>query len=84
MKRHSATSTGKTVNADASPIWATDANGPKGPNRKHDRGIFHCTPTELADPQKHTLLFNAEFEMANMIIEDGVILARALCPGIDL
>ena len=61
--------------------WAADANGPKQPAEKHDRGIFRCVPAELADPQKHTQLFNAEFEMANMIIEDGVILAGHCAPA---
>ncbi len=32
-------------------------------------------------PTKHTLLFDAEFEMANMIIEDGVILAGHCAPA---
>jgi len=66
---------------DGQLYWAADANGPKQPDQKHDRGIFRCTPTELADPQKHTLLYNAEFEMANMIIEDGVILAGHCAPA---
>jgi len=61
--------------------WAADANGPKGTSDKHDRGIFRCAPADLADPTKHTLLFNAEFEMANMIIEDGVILAGHCAPA---
>jgi hypothetical protein len=61
--------------------WAADANGPKGENPKHDRGIFRCAPAELADPSKHTLLFNAEFEMANMIIQDGVIIAGHCAPA---
>ena len=51
------------------------------PSEKHDRGIFRCAPADLADPTKHTLLFDAEFEMANMIIEDGVILAGHCAPA---
>jgi hypothetical protein len=66
---------------DGQLYWAADANGPKLPDEKHDRGIFRCTPAELADPKKHTLLFNAEFEMANMIIEDGVIVAGHCAPA---
>ena len=54
---------------------------PSRPTEKHDRGIFRCAPADLADPTKHTLLFNAEFEMANMIIEDGVILAGHCAPA---
>ena len=66
---------------DGQLYWAADANGLKQSDQKHDRGIFRCTPTKLADPQKHTLLYNAEFEMANMIIEDGVILAGHCAPA---
>lgn len=66
---------------DGQLYWAADANGPKLPNEKHDRGIFRCSPADLADPTKHTLLFDAEFEMANMIIEDNVILAGHCAPA---
>src|SRR5436190_5158973 len=66
---------------DGQLYWAADANGPKLPGEKHDRGIFRCVPADLADPTKHTLLFNAEFEMANMIIEDGVMLAGHCAPA---
>jgi hypothetical protein len=66
---------------DGQLYWAADANGPKGTGEKHDRGIFRCAPADLTDPEKHTLLFNAEFEMANMIIEDGVILAGHCAPA---
>jgi hypothetical protein len=66
---------------DGQLYWAADANGPKPADEKHDRGIFRCTPEELADPKKHTLLFDAEFEMANMIIQDGVILAGHCAPA---
>ena len=57
--------------------WAADANGPKKPDEKYDRGIFRCAPGDLDDPTKHTLLFNPEYEVATMIIEDGVILVGA-------
>lgn len=60
---------------DGQLYWAADANGPKQPDEKHDRGIFRCAPADLADPKKHTLLFHPEYEVANMIIEDQVILA---------
>ncbi len=66
---------------DGQLYWAADANGPKPTNEKHDRGIFRCDPADLTDPQKHTVLFAAEFEMANMIIEDGVILAGHCAPA---
>ncbi|WP_165250481.1 hypothetical protein [Paludisphaera soli] len=61
--------------------WAADANGPKPEGEKHDRGIFRCAPGDLADPSKHTRLFDAEFEMANMIIEDGVMVAGHCAPA---
>ena len=60
---------------DGRLYWAADANGPKKPDEKYDRGIFRCDPQHLADPKRHTLLFAAEFEVATMIVEAGVILA---------
>jgi hypothetical protein len=66
---------------DGQLYWASDANGPKPPDQKHDRGIFRCAAADLADPKKHTRLLDAEFEMANMIIEDGVILAGHCAPA---
>src|SRR4051794_3979757 len=62
-------------------FWGAGADGPQPPDQKHDRGIFRCAPADLADPKKHTRLFDAEFEMANMIIEDGVILAGHCAPA---
>jgi len=56
---------------DGKLYWIADANGPK----PHDRGVFCCDPADLANPEKHTMLFNPEYECANMIIQDGVILA---------
>jgi hypothetical protein len=38
-------------------------------------------PSELADRKKHTLIYDAKFEMANMIIGDGVILAGHCAPA---
>lgn len=66
---------------DGKLYWAADANGPKLPNQAYDRGIFRCDPADLTDPRKHTRLFDAQFEMANMIIEDGVILAGHCAPA---
>lgn len=66
---------------DGQLYWAADANGPKTPVQKHDRGIFRCATADFTDPSKHTLLFQAEFEMANMIIQDGVILAGHCAPA---
>ncbi len=62
---------------DGQLYWAADANGPKQPTEKYDRGIFRCAPEDLGTPAKHTLLFNPEYEVATMIIEDGMILVGA-------
>jgi hypothetical protein len=56
---------------DGQVYWIADANGPL----PHDRGIFRCAPADIANPQAHTMLFNPQYECANMIIQDGVILA---------
>jgi len=66
---------------DGRLYWAADANGPKPENEKHDRGLFRCDPKDFTDPTKHEKLFAAEFEMANMIIEDNVILAGHCAPA---
>lgn len=65
---------------DGRLYWIADANGPKfGP--AHDRGIFSCAPADLANKAAHTMLFNPGFESANMIIQDGVILASHCAPA---
>ena len=65
---------------DGKLYWISDANGPKvGP--KHDRGIFTCAPADLANRDAHQLLFNPEFESANMIIQDGVMIASHCAPA---
>lgn len=56
---------------DGMLYWISDANGPP----PHDRGIFRCAPADLANPHAHTMLLNPQYECANMIIQDGVILA---------
>jgi hypothetical protein len=63
--------------ADGQVYWISDANGPL----PHDRGIFRCAPADIANPEKHTLLFNPEVESGNMIIQDGVILASHCAPA---
>ncbi|WP_145215690.1 sialidase family protein [Planctomycetes bacterium TBK1r] len=65
---------------DGRLYWASDANGRNGV-MPHDRGIFSCDPADLADKSKHTLLFNPEYESANMIIQDGVILSAHYAPA---
>ncbi|MEQ9408251.1 MAG: hypothetical protein RIK87_11020 [Fuerstiella sp.] len=65
---------------DGQLYWAADANGNNG-TLPHDRGIFRCDPADLARPEKHTLLFNPEYESANMIIQDNVILSAHYAPA---
>jgi len=62
---------------DGKLYWIADANGPK----PHDRGIFRCHPADIAKPDAHTMLFNPQYEAANMIIQDGVILASHYAPA---
>ncbi len=56
---------------DGKLYWIADANGPE----PYDRGIFRCDPADLTRPEAHEMLFNPQYESANMIIQDGVILA---------
>jgi len=65
---------------DGQLYWASDANGNNG-SMPHDRGIFRCHPSQIANPGKHALLFNPEYESANMIIEDGFILSAHYAPA---
>ncbi len=60
--------------------WISDSNGPK----PYDRGVFRCDPADIANPDKHTRLFNPEVESGNMIIQDGVILASHCAPASPL
>lgn len=61
---------------DGKLYWAADANGRIEPGQKYDRGIFRCDdPADLPNKEAHTLLFDPEYESANMIIQDGTILA---------
>jgi len=53
--------------------WVADANGPKAPQEAYDRGIFRCHPKDLAEPKKHTRIFDAKYELAVMTIDRGVI-----------
>jgi hypothetical protein len=61
-------------------IWIADANGPAIANR-YDRGIFSCAPKDLTDSSKHTLLFNPQFESANMLVQDNVMVATHCAPA---
>jgi hypothetical protein len=67
--------------------WISDANGQAneayGPGG-YDRGIFRCAPADLANPAKHTLLFNPGVESGAMIIQDQVILASHCAPASPL
>ncbi len=60
--------------------WIADANGPALANR-YDRGIFVCDPADITDKSKHALLFNPMFESANMLVQDGVMLASHCAPA---
>ena len=60
---------------DGLVYWIADANGLEPLPATYDRGIFCCAPADIANPQAHTMLFNPQYECANMIIQDGVILA---------
>jgi hypothetical protein len=62
---------------DGRLYWISDANGPL----PHDRGIFRCDPADLAEPEKHTMLFNPGVESGNMIIQGNVILASHCAPA---
>lgn len=62
---------------DGMLYWAADANGPK----PHDRGLFRCDPADLTKPEKHTKIYDAQYESANMIIQDGVIMASYYPPA---
>ncbi len=62
---------------DGRVYWIADANGAK----PHDRGVFCCDPADITNPKKHTMLFNPGVESANMIIQDGVILASHCAPA---
>jgi hypothetical protein len=62
---------------DGKLYWISDSNGPP----PYDRGIFCCDPADIANPAKHTRLFNPEVESGNMIIQDGVILASHCAPA---
>lgn len=66
---------------DGQLYWAADANGKRSPEGTYDRGLFRCAPADFLDTSKHVKLFDAEFEMANMIIEDDVILAGHCAPA---
>ena len=62
---------------DGQLYWISDSNGPK----PYDRGVFRCAPADIANPAKHTLLFNPGVESGAMIIQDGVILASHCAPA---
>ncbi|WP_165072905.1 hypothetical protein [Paludisphaera rhizosphaerae] len=69
---------------DGQVYWAADANGPKPADQPYDRGVFRCAPADIADPSRHTRLFAAPFEMANMLIQDGVMFAGHCAPASTL
>lgn len=40
-----------------------------------------CNPADIANPDKHTQLFDPEYESANMLIEDDFILSAHYAPA---
>jgi len=64
--------------------WAADANGAPAEDGSYDRGIFRCAPADLLNPSKHTQLFDARYEMANLLIQDGVMFAGHCAPASTL
>jgi len=66
---------------DGQLYWAADANGRVPAGQLHDRGIFRCAPADIANPDRHTMLFNPLYESANMIIEDGFMLSAHYAPA---
>jgi hypothetical protein len=69
---------------DGQLYWAADANGPKAEDEPYDRGIFRCAPADLTDPSKHARIFDARYEMANMLAQDGVMFAGHCAPASTL
>jgi hypothetical protein len=65
---------------DGQLYWIADANGPALAGR-YDRGIFTCAPGDLTQKEAHKMLFNPEFESANMLIQDGVMIASHCAPA---
>lgn len=64
--------------------WAADANGTAAEDGSYDRGIFRCPTADPTDTTKHVQLFNARFEMANLLIQDGVMFAGHCAPASTL
>lgn len=62
---------------DGKVYWISDSNGPE----PYDRGVFCCDPADIANREKHELLFNPGVESGCMIIEDGVMLASHCAPA---
>lgn len=69
---------------DGQLYWAADANGAAAADGSYDRGVFRCDPADLTDKSKHTQLFKARFEMANLLIQDGVMFAGHCAPASTL
>lgn len=51
--------------------FTSDANG----KEPYDRGIFRCDPADFLNIEKHELLFQPDYEVGHMIIQDGIIIA---------
>lgn len=59
--------------SDGKVYWVADANGPKTIRETYDRGVFRCDPKDIANKEKHTVIFPAQYEIAVMTIEDNHI-----------
>lgn len=68
---------------DGRLYWIADANGTKVGD-EHDRGVFTCAPEDVANKEKHTMLYNPKVESANMVIQDGVMIASHCAPASPL
>jgi len=62
---------------DGQCYWISDSNGPP----PYDRGVFRCAPADIANPKRHTRLFNPEVESGSLIIQDDVFLASHCGPA---
>src|SRR5699024_9412255 len=55
---------------DGKMYFVSDANG----KEPYDRGVFRCNPEDILNKEKHELLYQPNYEMGHMIIQDGNIL----------
>ena len=56
---------------DGKLYFTSDANG----KEPYDRGIFRCDPADFLNKEKHELLYQPDYEVGHMLIQDGIIIA---------